>query len=142
MGMDELKEMQKKLAHQEGKEHGGAPSRSPKQHLLDASEVQKAHPDDRVRWIQTGNAERAQTRIADGYTPIPESEGGRKVGGLSLAKTSRENYERRTAAVKQKNRERLQAHKTEVERAAEAVARELRDQHGIDVDVKRMLVDE
>lgn len=142
MGTKELKEMQDKLDRQEAKTHAGAPSMTPKTQMLDASDVQAAHPDHRVRWIQTGNAEKAQCRLADGYEVIPEKEGGRRVGGLALARTSRENYDARVATVKRKNQERLKSHKADVGRAVEAVVRELRDQHGISVDESRIMVDE
>ena len=142
MGSKELKDMRKKLDRVEAKTVPGAPVLAPKEQMLDASDVQAAHPDHRVRWIQTANAEKAQSRLADGYEIIPESEGGRRLGGLALARTPRENYDRRVAAVDAKNKERLKAHKADINRAVEAVARELRDQHGISIDESRLMVDE
>jgi len=142
MGLDDLKKMKKALEHEEAKTYGGAPSRTPKNQMLDVNDLQKERPDKRVRWIQTGNKEKAMSRKADGYEVIPESEGGRTVGGLSIAQTSRENYEARTAEAKRIHEHRLKEHKTEVQRAVQGVVRELRDRHGITVDEKRIFIDE
>jgi hypothetical protein len=140
MGLDELK---KKLDRDEAKTHGGAPSRSPKQKLLDLKEVQEKHPDKRVRFIQTGNPERARTRIeGDGYEVLPPSEGGRTVGGLSIGVISREKYDARVAEQQAENQRRLHAHEREVEAMAESVARELRDRHGVNVEAKDLMVNE
>ena len=130
-----IKEMQADLDRQERTtgQSGAVPNAS-KQQLLDATDIVDARPNERVRWVNVGNPEKAQLRQSQGYERIPLAEGGRQVGNLALFSTSRENYERRVDEVNRVSKERLSAHKKDVEKVAEAVVRELRDRHGINVE--------
>jgi len=120
----------------------GAVPLAPKGMLLDASDVSKTMEDKRLRWVNVNSVEKAQGRTAQGYERIPAAEGGRQVGNLALFSLSREAYEQRVAAVAKLGEERLNAHKAEVEQMADAVARELRDRHGIQVNAERIIIRE
>lgn len=120
----------------------GAVPLTPKAQLLDAREVESNHKDKRLRWVNVQNAEKAQLRQAQGYERVPVAEGGRQVGNLALFALPREEFVRREAAVERQNKDRLSAHKSEVERMAESVARELRDRHGISVSTEKILYSE
>jgi len=120
----------------------GAVPNTAKRSLLDASDVQRKFPDRHFRWINVGNSDRAQLRSAEGYVVLPESEGGRRVGNLAIAYIPRQLYERRIAEIKKRTEARLKSHRPEVEQMADAVAKELRDRHGIDLGTKGILIDE
>lgn len=140
---DKLEEQIKALALQEGKEgRSGAVPNDPKGMLLDARDAQllPVNKDRRVRWINVGVTEKAEVRKANGYMLLSEKDGGRRVGNLALAYLPRKEYERRQAVVKKTSRDRLSAHKTEMEQMADSVAKMLRDQHGISIDASDILV--
>lgn len=116
---------------------------TPKQHLLDASDVQSAHPDKRVRFVSLRDPMKVSSRKAEGYSIVPSEEGGRRLGEeLVLMEIPRERYEAKVKHIEKLNAERLKQHNREMEQTAEAVARILRDKHGIDVSTERILVRE
>lgn len=136
-----LKELQESLDRQERKTGpSGAVPLTPKQALLDASDLADAHPDRHYRWLNTGNAEVIRLRRQEGYERVPESEGGRQVGGLGLFVQSAERHRERTEAEARLHKERLSQHNREVESAAETVARHLRDKHGLNIKAEDILV--
>lgn len=138
--LDEMKADLDRLERTTGS--SGAIPLTPKAQLLDATDVQSQHADKRLRWVNTQNAEKAQLRQAQGYERVPVAEGGRQVGNLALFALSKDEYNRRVADVERRNKERLSAHKTDVEKIAEGVARELRDRHGISVKAENILISE
>lgn len=112
----------------------GAPSRGQKADLLRADEAQEMNPDAHLRWVSPTKAE---SRIADGYVTVASSEGGKRLGNeLILMGIPKQEHERRVAELKAKTDERLYAHVAEFQTAAEAVARELRDRHGLKVSAE------
>lgn len=118
----------------------GAIPNAPKQKLLDASDVQTKYPDKRLRWISVANADKVEVRQAQGYVRVPVAEGGRQVGNMALFALPRDEYERRVAEIRRVSKERLKAHETEVERMAEQVAKVLRDEHGLKVDARDIIL--
>lgn len=120
----------------------GAIPLTPKQQMLDASEVQAKMPGRRIRWCNVNNPDKMAARKAQGYERIPDVEGGRQVGNLALFALPRPIYEERVAANAAENKRRLSAHKTDMERIADGLARELHDRHGIDVSPERLLYKE
>src|SRR5690348_7224420 len=58
----------------------GAPIRTPRQLMLDASKVQEAHPDQHVRWVNIKDPQKAESRQMDGYRRLTSEEGGRQIG--------------------------------------------------------------
>lgn len=115
----------------------------PKTNLFESTPAIEADKENYHRYINIKSSDNALRRQAQGYTIVPESEGGHRIGDeMALAKTSRANYEARTKAKEKLGRERLDAHKSEVQQAVESVVRELRDKHGISVDEKRLFVNE
>lgn len=121
----------------------GAVPEMPKNMLLDASDVQAKDADHHYRYINVKSADNAMLRKRQGYEIVPEGEGGHRLGDeLALARTSQDNYRARQAHFEKVGKERLQAHKTEVQRVVEGVVRELRDKHGISVNEKRLFVNE
>lgn len=115
----------------------------PKTNLFEVTEKQLADKDNYYRYINIKSSDNALRRQAQGYTLVPEAEGGHRIGDeMALGKTSRANYNARTAAKEKLGRERLDAHKSEVQQVVESVVRELRDKHGISVDEKRLFVNE
>jgi hypothetical protein len=137
-----LKEMQAELAREEAKTgSSGAIPRTPKQNLLDARDVEAKHPDHYVRWLNT-DGDKVQSRQADGFEKIPESEGGRQTGRLALFKQPREQHEKRVRDQKETAERRLTQHNQEVEAAAETIAKHLRDRHGVRIDARDFLISE
>lgn len=110
--------------------------------MLDASDVQALHPDKRIRWGSLRNEAKMQRRQAEGYERLSLADGGRQVGNLVLMGVSREIYERKVEQDRQLRKERLRAHQTEVEKAAEGIAKALRDQHGVKIDARDFLISE
>lgn len=142
-GKAEIEAQQAELKQIENKTVYGAPVRTPKQMLLDASDVQARYPDQRIRWVNIQDPQVAQARRNEGYRLLSAEEGGRAIGGeLALMAIPRELYDARVKNQTRMNNERLDSHKTEVERIVTAVARELRDKHGIRVDERRLFVNE
>lgn len=115
--------------------NSGVIPNAPKAALLNVDSVQLRHPTKRIKWVNVKNTEKAQLRESTGYTRLPITEGGRQVGDLALFSLPRDVYEARVKDVEEKNKARLQAHKTEVEAAAEGIMRELRDRHGIKANI-------
>lgn len=132
-----------KIKRQEDTTIAGAGLLTPKQRLLDANDIQAKMPQSRVRWVNLRDPMKIQARQADGYQIIPSEEGGRRLGDEQvLMACPRENYEARVEQQHKTNEARLYAHKQEFERAVEAVARMVRDKHGLDVDVNRLMIRE
>lgn len=139
----ELDNLSKALAHVEAQSLSGAPELTPKEIMLDLSDLKAKHPDKHFRWVNIKAPGVAERRRLDGYLRLPESEGGRELGGeVAVFVTTERLHEHRVAQIEKLTKDRLSAHRAEVEQAAEAVARELRDKHGLRVDVGRLLVDE
>lgn len=121
----------------------GAVPRTPRQLMLDASAVQEKHPDKHLRWVNIKDPQKAESRQMDGYTRLTSEEGGKQLGSeLVLMGAPRELVEARIADERKLNRERLEAPKRMMQEAAEGIARELRDNHGINVDPSRIFVNE
>ena len=138
-----LKEMQDKLKRlEETSGRSGAISRTPKQMMLDARELEQKDPEHHYRFVSSRDPQKVQGRIMEGYAKVPESEGGRDLGGLILMKIPRRQYESRVANETRITKERLSAHTKEMRTAAESVAKELRDKHGISVPMERIFVSE
>lgn len=136
-------ELAKKLQRQEQTSIPGASLLTPKQALLDARDVEKKNPQLRVRWVSLKNPEKLQSRQAEGYTALTAEQGGKRLGdNLVLMGVPREQYEAKVKRQQQLNDQRLRQHKDEMAAVAEAVARELRDKHGISVNPERILVQE
>ena len=122
----------------------GAPSLQPKQRLLDASDVQENHPDKHLRWVNIANQEKADARTqTEGYQSLPDDEGGRQLGDrLKLMWIPKDQADAKRKRIDAESERRMEAHKGEMQRAVEGVARQLRDKHNLDVDVNRLFVDE
>lgn len=117
----------------------GAVPRMPKELMLDASEVAAQHPDRHFRWLNKVDKNKMSSRKADGYTILPESEGGRSLGDdMVLAYIPKEQAEQRVAQQNQENDRRLNSHNTEWAQQAEATARMLQDQYGIKVSPEKL----
>lgn len=139
MGIDELKA----LRRQEDKEVPGLKPRTPRQRILDASEVQARHPDKHIRWVNIKDPEKAEARKEDGYTRLTSEEGGRQIGDqAALFSIPKEQAVQKKREIREENESRLNAHKADMRRAAEAGAKDLRDNHGLSVSADRLLIDE
>ena len=143
-----VEDQQKKLDRVEAKEVRGAPSLQPKASMLDASALQKKNPEKYYRYGSMANRDKMEERIASGEYTLTDEKEARKAGvrarlgdRMALIETSKEHHDQKMAAAKKEHERRLEAHKSEVRQVAEGVARELRDKHGLDVDVDRILVD-
>lgn len=118
----------------------GAIPMTPKADLLNTDELQEEQPDKHFRFVNVSDDQKVQTREAQGYNRVPSAEGGKMLGkNLALFSQDKVVHEERVEAVKQLNKERLESHRSEVEQAAESVARELRDRHGIQIDAERLM---
>lgn len=136
------KEVLDSLKRVEDKEVSGLRQSTPKQRLLDASDVQKKFPQKRVRWVSSTFSEKMESRKMEGYEVVPEKDGGRRVGGLVLMFCPIEVHKERVRSIERLNAERLQLHTREMQGMAEGEARRLRNQHGIKVDAKDLLINE
>lgn len=129
---EKITEMQADLTRQERTTgRSGAVPNATKQMLLDGSDAIQQNPGKRLRWVNVGVAEKVQLRKSQGYELVPVSEGGRQVGNLALFRLPEEYYRERVEALEKENKRRLSSHRSEVEQEAEAIARVLRDRHGI-----------
>lgn len=120
----------------------GAVPLTPKAQLLSIGDLAEKNPDKHYRFVNVGNSEKAELRQASGYERVPAADGGKQVGNMALFAIPREEYDRRTAELQRVNKERLSVARSDMERAAEGIARELRDRHGINVDAERILIRE
>lgn len=139
-----VKEIADKLNRVEATTIPGAPSRTPKGQMLDATDTQaKVGPTKHVRWLNLKDPGKIASRQMDGYVRVPESEGGKQLGDeMATFAIPIEKYDARVSAQKDENKRRLVSHKTDMERLAENTARVLKDQHGISVDPRRLFSDE
>lgn len=137
-------EIQKNLKATEAQTVYGAPTRTPKAAMLDASSTQEAvGPGKVVRWLNLKDPNKVAVRQMEGYVRVPESEGGKTLGDeMATFAISRERRDARVAAQNEENQRRLMSHKTDMERLAENTAQILRDKHGIKVDPRRLFSDE
>lgn len=132
----------KKLEVAENKALPGLRVQTPKQKMLDASDVQKKFPNKRVRWVSSTFSEKMESRKMEGYEVVPEKDGGRRVGGLVLMFCPIEVHKERVRSIEKMNADRLQLHTREMHGMAESEARRMRNQYGIKVDAKDLLIDE
>lgn len=125
----------------------GAVSRTPKQRMYDIDKLRAAHPDKHYRYVSIEDDEKAQARLDDGYKPVSEEECAKygvrvSLGTTRIMELPKEVADARRAEIDKRTRSRIKASKTEVRQEIEGVARELRDKHGLDIPVERLLVDE
>lgn len=144
MGAEDLKELKAKLKRQEETEGGsGAIPLTPKQMLLDVSDLSAKDPDHKYRWVASKDPQNIQKRILEGYTQVPESEGGRNLGGsLVLMKTPQRAVEARVARQNRAHESRLVQHNTEMAKVVESVVKEMKDRFGVSIDPSRVFVSE
>jgi hypothetical protein len=134
------------LRRAEAKTVSGAGSQTPKQRLLSVSTIEKANPDWHYRYVNMTDPEKVKLRRDRGYVPVSDEEAkkfdiaARHGNDLVLMKIPRADHEKRLAELDAVNYARLNAHKAEVAGAAERIVRELKDKHGIDMDLNRFLV--
>lgn len=130
--------LREQLQHQAAQEFSGAAPAATATLLLDKSEAEAKNPGKRVRWVSLKNEMRAAARIAGGYTRLSAEEGGRQVGNLVLMVLPAEEHVRRVEQIKKLTKDRLDAHNREAEGMAEAMSRELRDRHGINIPPEQL----
>lgn len=125
----------------------GAISRQPKQRMYNIDKLREANPDKHYRYVNIADDEKAQARLDDGYKAVSadeaEKHGARdEIGPTRLMELPREVADARRREIDANTRHRLKAHERDVREAVEGVARELRDKHGLDIPVERLMVDE
>lgn len=134
-------EILKDLSTLEAKTTYGAPVMAPKQLMMNASDVEAKHPDLKLRWVNIKDPQKAAARMLQGYRRLTAEEGGRQLGDeAALFGIPRRQYDAMVEHNRQLHEARLSAHKTEVQNAAEAVARQLRDQYGVKIDAERIFI--
>lgn len=143
-----IKALSEKLRRQEAKTVAGAPGLEPKTRMLDVRSISEMNPDHHFRYVNVTDPEKVKLRRDRGYVPVSDEEAkeagvsARHGNELVLMKVPRAEYNRRVEMLRALNQARLRAHKAEVAGAAEAIVRELRDKHGIDIPLERLLVEE
>lgn len=138
--LDALSEALRKI---EAQTLSGVAVLTPREVLLDLSDLQAKHPDRHFRWVNIQTPGTADRRRLDGYIRLPESEGGKELGReVAVFVTTKRVFEQREARIKKMNKDRLNAHKAEMENIAEGVVRELRDKYGLKLDLNRILVND
>ena len=140
-------ELLKKADQIEAKTVPGAPVLTPKADLLDARAYEEAHSEKYVRYGSTRTKDKVQQRRAEGFEAVSQKaadEAGvnAEVGSLRLMEVPREVHDARVERQEKENERRLVAHRTDVERAAESIVKQMRDRHGLDVKVEDFLVNE
>jgi len=125
----------------------GAVSRAPKQRMYNIEKLKAANPDKHYRYVNVADDEKAQARLDDGYKAVSETEAAKygarsEIGSTKLMEIPREVAEARRREIDETTRHRLKAHERDVREAVEGVTRELRDRHGLNIPVERLLVDE
>lgn len=136
----ELEAEIKRLNELENKSVPGARPRTPRAQMLDASDVEAKDPDNVYRFVNIRDSQKAAVRIEDGYKKVPTEEGGRTLGDeFALMRVSKERHAELKANVDKLTAFRESAHIREMENAAEGVARQLRDQHGLNIDPRHIL---
>lgn len=122
--------------------NSGAVPLTPKAMML-ASDLPEKHPDKHYRWVNVKDGQKAASRIMEGYERVAEGDGGRSLGGsLALFAIPREQYEARLERQQKLTIKQMDAHKSQMYRLAEGISRTLRDRHGLNVPVERLLVSE
>src|SRR3990172_8538151 len=113
MGMEDLKAMRDKLARLEATTgNSGAIPLTPKAKMLDLTDVSAKDPDHHYRFVSVKQAEMAQGRLEEGYSKVPDDEGGRSLGGsLVMMKIPRAKFDERVKRQSELNKQRLSAHK-------------------------------
>jgi len=125
----------------------GAVSRAPKQRMYNIEKLQTANPDKHYRYVNVADDEKAQARLDDGYVSVSEAEAAKhgaraEIGSTRLMEIPREVADARRREIDEATRHRLKAHERDVKEAVEGVARELRDKHGLNIPIERLLVNE
>jgi hypothetical protein len=129
------------LQRHEMKTVPGAPSRMPKERMMDAPEA-KANPANEGKHLRFVNPQNIDARKLDGYEIVPLAEGGKELSGHAvLMRQPQHMADAKIASNKQRNKDQLVAHKKEAENIAENLSRELRDKHGINITPERLLQD-
>jgi hypothetical protein len=133
-----LRDAIKHFESEAAKAYSGAPSRAQKQELFVVpEETIKANPGADFRWVSPS---KVQQRLSEGYVVVSAAEGGRRIGDehilMGIPKGLRAMHR---AADKERRESRLKAHVGEMEQAAEAVVRELRDNHGVKISTEELL---
>src|SRR5215203_2047415 len=96
-----LDAMSAQLAHIEAQVLSGAPDLTPKDVLLDLSDLVAKNPHLHYRWVNIRAPGKADTRRTNGYLRLPADEGGREVGGeLAIFVTTKRLHEHRVAQIK------------------------------------------
>lgn len=143
-----LKALADKLRQAEAKEVSGAPSNMSRTRMLDVSVIEKMHPESHYRYVNMTDPQKVSLRKDRGYVPVTDEEAkeagvaARHGNELVLMKCPREEFERRVELQKRVNKERLAAHKAEVQGVAESLVKQLKDQYGLDVPLNRLMVSE
>jgi len=145
--VDKIQEQIDALNRVEATTVHGAPSRTPKAQMLDATALEKKNPDKYFRYVSTTDPGKPQARRAEGFTRADAKEAASvdvkvEVGPMVLMSQPREKHEARVAHQTAVGKARLEQHNKDVEAQAEAIVRELHDRHGIDVPIERFLVKE
>jgi hypothetical protein len=142
-----LKDIADKLNRLEGQKRSGARERLPKGRMLDARPLEEKDREHYYRYENTDDAGRMQTMVDDGFVAVPEKEaedaGVRaQVGELRLIRQPMEKRVEEVERQKELARSRLEAHKQDMQKAAEGVAKELRDRYGYSISAEDILVNE
>lgn len=144
----QIRRLQQELREREAKNVSGAASLTPKTQMLDAKAIEEQNPEYHYRYVNIMDPAKSKVRRNRGYVPVSDEEAQaagvdvRHGSELVLMKIPREEFERREEELEALNKARLDAHKAEVQKAAEAIVRELKDQHGLDYPLDRVLVSE
>jgi hypothetical protein len=131
------------LRRTEEKEVPGLMVRTPRARLLDASEVQKKHPDLHLRFVNILDPEKVEARREAGWKRLTPDEGGKQIGNsLALFGIPRDVAQAQASEYRRQDRIKLDAHRRTMQQAVQEGAKELRDKSGISVDEKTVLIDE
>lgn len=145
---ERIHELRAQLAEKERKEVPGAMPMTPRADMLDVRAYEDMHPDQHVRFVNVTDPAKVQRRKRMGYVPVTEAEA--KEAGIQenvrhgnedmLMKIPEGKWREEVERIKKLSKERLKAHRAEVEREAESVIRALHDQYGIDIPLNRLLI--
>lgn len=137
----QAKEIVDAVARQERTTGGsGAVPNALKGDLLDLSDLQAKHPDKHLRWCNVNNPPGMANHAKKGRTRLAQSDGGRQMGNLAVFEMPIERYKQNAREDKQRRDAFLEtAKRRDFDQEADAIARYLRDNHGIKINPERLI---
>lgn len=127
-----MRAQKEELERHERQRVSGAPILAPRTRLLDASYAQEKNPDYHYRWVNITDGSKVSARKADGWTRVPEGEGGAQLGDeMALFRIPKDHHRMLREGFRARQEQSFGAPKQQFEASLDEVAKLLRDRLGI-----------